>query len=75
MNIAGLASTDLREGLLIRDDVKTEDVDTGVASFGFTVPYSAGEHADVKKIIREGNYNVYEINETLFAFDQSLLGA
>lgn len=56
MNIAGLASTDLREGLLIRDDVKTEDVDTGVASFGFTVPYSAGEHADVKKIIREGNY-------------------
>lgn len=56
MNIAGLASTDLREGLLIRDDVKTEDVDTGVASFGFTVPYSAGEHTDVKKIIREGNY-------------------
>lgn len=58
LNIIGQASTTLPKGLKIIDDVKTEDVDTGVATFEFTLPYGdkKAERAFANKCTAAGNY-------------------
>ena len=56
MNVLGQASTELPKGLYISDDLKTEEVEAGVATLEFTLNYTASTRNDVKQYGSVGNY-------------------
>lgn len=56
MNILGMASTDLPEGFLIRDDKRIEDIDSGVASLEFKISYVDETREQAKQMCAAGNY-------------------
>lgn len=56
MEILGNASTHLPNGYMIADDLKIEDIETGVACFECKLPYSDDDRAELAELTEVGNY-------------------
>lgn len=56
MNILELASTSSKNGLIIDNDEKVQDVDTGAATFEFDVYFNESNRADAISATEAGNY-------------------
>lgn len=56
MNIIGHASTTLPGGRVIREDLKSEEVATGVATFSCFIGYTDETRAEVEAMASAGNY-------------------
>lgn len=56
LNILGHASTSLPDGPIITDDLKIEDVETGVASFECRIPFDKDTREQVNAWAAVGNY-------------------
>ena len=56
LNILGKASTGLPHGYRIINDVKTEDVDSGVSTFEFDLKYNENTLSEARNMAYPGNY-------------------
>ena len=56
MNILGVATTENRRGLIVGNDSKIEDVETGVSSFEMTAYYTKQTRATAESMFEVGNY-------------------
>ena len=56
MRVLGLASTNLPRGYVIVEDLKTEDVETGVSSFSCTIGFTKENRRMLEEMTEAGNY-------------------
>lgn len=56
MQILGQASTNLPDGILLNEDVKTEDVETGVVTFSCKIPFTDSNRKQAEAFTEVGNY-------------------
>lgn len=62
LKILGQASTSLPDSATIRQDKKTEDIDTGVASFSCYVNYKEEDRIKTEEMATAGNYLLRKCN-------------
>lgn len=56
LNVLGTASTELPQGIIIIDDEKKEDIDSGVRTFSVTFTYDDNSRELVESVVAVGNF-------------------
>ena len=56
MNVLGHAATSLPDGFVIMEDLKTEEIETGVATFSCRIGFTKKNRAQLEAMTNAGNY-------------------